>query len=128
VPSKYAARFAQCFSTTYETVALQPSQVCDLPDVEAPSGEEFSDGVGVITSKGMEEVVRLLPMRQQLSLQGKTVSAVQIRVGGCKGVLARWDTVRCAALCSPLKRIQLLLCVHARNACMHACVFEFKHE
>ena len=97
VPSKYAARFAQCFSTTYETLPLHASHICDLPEVVAQSREEFSDGVGVITSEGMQLVVRLLPVRQQRALLGRDLAAVQIRMGGCKGVLARWDNIECVA-------------------------------
>lgn len=70
--------------------------MCTIPDVVAPSGEDFSDGVGVITSEGMEMAIRLLPVRQQQELLGRSVAAVQIRMGGCKGVLARWDNVKCA--------------------------------
>ena len=99
VPSKYAARFAQCFSTTYETLPLHASHICDLPEVKAPSGETFSDGVGVITSEGMKLVVRLLPLRQQNALLGRGVAAVQIRMGGCKGVLARWDNIEYVISC-----------------------------
>ena len=95
-PAKFAARLGQAFSTTYETFRFQKHELCDIPDVSAHSGELFSDGVGVITGAGMQKVVRLLPSRFQRTLDGALPSAIQIRLGGCKGMLALWDDVPCA--------------------------------
>jgi RNA-dependent RNA polymerase len=95
VASKYAARLAQCFSSTFETLKLSENEVCDLPEVVTSKGEMFSDGVGIITSEGMRKVIQSLPVQQQMKLLGTDVSAVQIRMGGCKGVLACWDSIRC---------------------------------
>lgn len=109
IPAKHAARLAQCFSSTYETFRLSPDHICKIPEVVAQGrvvrnsdgvlvsvpGEEFSDGVGVITSEGMQLVIKNLPSRQQQRLIGCDVAAIQIRMGGCKGVLARWDNHRC---------------------------------
>lgn len=96
-PAKFAARLGQGFSTTFETFRFDRGSVCVLPDVKARDGKLFSDGVGVITSEGMKKVVDLLPVRMRRSLTGTLPSAIQIRLGGCKGMLALWDNIRCAA-------------------------------
>jgi RNA-dependent RNA polymerase len=96
VAAKYAARLAQCFSSTYETFQLSPHEVCSIPEVVTSNGEMFSDGVGVISSLGMRKVIENLPTAQRMRLLGADVTAVQIRMGGCKGVLACWDSVRCS--------------------------------
>jgi RNA-dependent RNA polymerase len=105
VASKYAARLAQCFSSTFETLKLSADDVCDIPEVVTSNGEMFSDGVGIITSEGMRKVIQSLPVQQQMKLLGTDVSAVQIRMGGCKGVLACWDSIRC----SPCRCLYMVL-------------------
>eukprot|EP00892_Ulva_mutabilis_P008486 jgi/Ulvmu1/6009/UM026_0135.1 len=93
VPSKFAARLGQAFSTTFKTFAFKPHEMCMLPDSVAPNGELYSDGVGVITGAGMQKVVQQLPTRMRRRLRGALPSAIQIRLGGCKGMLALWDGV-----------------------------------
>eukprot|EP00892_Ulva_mutabilis_P008489 jgi/Ulvmu1/6011/UM026_0137.1 len=92
-PSKFAARLGQGFSTTYETFRFQPHEICEIPDVAARNAARdlFSDGVGVITSEGMRKVESKLPVRMRRQLAGLLPSAIQIRLGGCKGMLTRWD-------------------------------------
>lgn len=75
-------------------------QVIEVEDVVAPSKEEYTDGVGAITPVAMEEA--LLRVQQQVGrrLVGMNVSAIQFRMAGSKGVLARWNAcdVKCAFL------------------------------
>jgi hypothetical protein len=57
----------------------------------------LTDGVGVITTEGLAAVLKALPVaKQKIGVNAETVSAIQIRIGGCKGVLARWDGLMCA--------------------------------
>ncbi|KAK4728210.1 hypothetical protein R3W88_021198 [Solanum pinnatisectum] len=66
--AKYAARMGQCFSSTYATVEILPSEVnSKLPDIER-NGYIFSDGIGMISAD----------------------LAIEIRYAGCKGVVACW--------------------------------------
>ena len=100
VPSKYAARLGQGFSTTFETFRFQPHEICEIPDVLSPDGELFSDGVGVITHPGMMKVLSRLPSRMRGKQFRDDPCAVQIRLGGSKGVLAVWNDVPCDATSS----------------------------
>ena len=137
IPAKYAARLAQCFSSTYETFQLSSEHICKIPVVAAPDriipgtdgetlilpGEEFSDGVGVISSAGMDLVVKNLPPRQQQRLIGCDIAAIQIRMGGCKGVLARWDSHRYDLrrwMCNLQRRI-----TSSARTCLHPITQEF---
>jgi RNA-dependent RNA polymerase len=66
--------------------------VCHIPDITSsrhPNPEVFSDGVGRITSAGMLKAIR----RHGAFRRGATQlpSALQVRFGGAKGVLTRWD-------------------------------------
>ena len=82
-------------------------QICDLPDIVGSyvdsKGEEkqavFSDGVGIITSEGMRRAMEGNPVFQKrLRRHGATLpAAIQVRIGGAKGMLTRWDG-RCASL------------------------------
>ena len=117
IASKYAARLAQCFSSTYQTLELSSYEICDMPEVQTSKGELFSDGVGIVTSSGMDKVIRKLPSAQQARLAGADVSAVQIRMGGCKGVLARWDGIRCYCVTS-----DAFSCLTYTTALFRSCV------
>jgi hypothetical protein len=70
--------------------ACAQADVSELPDEIARNGEEFSDGVGVITSAGMARVVQALPLDQHWLLRGALPAAVQVRMHGCvvQGVAA----------------------------------------
>lgn len=77
-PAKYAARLGQCFSTTR---AMRNHQIVvnTIPDVDR-NGHCFTDGVGKISSFLMKLI------QGELRLPDEP-SAVQFRMGGCKGVL-----------------------------------------
>jgi RNA dependent RNA polymerase len=113
---RYAARLAQCFSATSDTIELAAGAIADIPEVLGPGGELFSDGVGVITSESMAAVTAALPRRLRERLRGVNLAAIQVRVGGAKGVLARWDGHKCAHP-SPC----LLRFLHTCTDCLHAC-------
>lgn len=96
VPAKFASRLGLCFSSTYATRAFRASKICTLPDVMTPRGGMLTDGVGVITTEGLKTVIEALPVsKQTMGHKAEDVSAIQIRIGGCKGVLARWDNLAC---------------------------------
>lgn len=94
IPAKFASRLGLCFSSTYATCAFPATAICTLRDVITPRGAMLTDGVGVITSEGLKAVIEALPVtKQKIGHKAEDVSAVQIRIGGCKGVLARWDNL-----------------------------------
>ena len=85
--AKYAARLGQCFSTTR---AIHGSRVTirELEDVTSKDGKyTFSDGVGII-SKFLAQVAA--SEIGVLTASGDPPSAIQFRLGGCKGVLVVW--------------------------------------
>lgn len=80
IPGKYAARMGQCFSTTTASVEIRDREWHHIPDVER-GGFCFSDGVGTISAELMKEVADALDLCS-------VPSALQIRFGGVKGVVA----------------------------------------
>ncbi|XP_071917710.1 RNA-dependent RNA polymerase 6-like [Coffea arabica] len=84
--AKCAARMGQCFSSTYATVEVPPSQVdSELPDIKRNTFV-FSDGIGMMTSDLAAEVA------ERLRLTENPPCAYQIRYAGCKGVVACWPS------------------------------------
>jgi RNA-dependent RNA polymerase len=77
--SKYASRLGLCFSGTYRTVNLK---IKKIPDIER-NNYVFTDGIGKISPTAMESVKSCLKIPSNIS-----ISAVQVRIAGCKGVLA----------------------------------------
>lgn len=99
IPSKYAARIGQCFSTTIDTSYSRISNYKELrvkdnlkDIVSYNSGKEMihSDGVGIITKDLLQDVLKELPFGRPRDK--KDISAIQIRYGGAKGVLVAWDS------------------------------------
>eukprot|EP00562_Extubocellulus_spinifer_P021094 CAMPEP_0178618244 /NCGR_PEP_ID=MMETSP0698-20121128/4138_1 /TAXON_ID=265572 /ORGANISM="Extubocellulus spinifer, Strain CCMP396" /LENGTH=121 /DNA_ID=CAMNT_0020257121 /DNA_START=245 /DNA_END=610 /DNA_ORIENTATION=+ len=88
IPGKMAARMGQCFSTTNigSSRELSPHEWQHIADVER-NGYVFSDGVGTISTNMLAEVAERLGYNKQ------TLSAIQIRVGGVKGVLCHDPTL-----------------------------------
>lgn len=114
VPAKFASRLGLCFSSTYATCSFAASAICTLPDLMSPRGGMLTDGVGVITTEGMKAVIEALPVsKQKIGHKAGDVSAIQVRIGGSKGVLARWDNLPCA----PFSSIRLLT---SQCTAMHA--------
>ena len=77
--SKYASRLGLCFSGTYLTLDMSRSKI---PDIER-NGYCFTDGVGRISEICMQKAKLKLGV-----LEEEPLSALQVRIGGCKGVLA----------------------------------------
>lgn len=80
--SKYASRLGLCFSGTYLT--LQMNRI-KIPDIERNSFC-FTDGVGRISPVCMANAKARLGVPED-----EIVSALQVRIGGCKGVLALYN-------------------------------------
>jgi hypothetical protein len=78
---KLAARMGQCFSSTHMTIELKPDQLTCIKDVQTYDDKyTFSDGVGrmsMAVARAVEEKMGLKELP----------SAIQFRLGGCKGVL-----------------------------------------
>lgn len=79
VVAKYASRLGQCFSST-TPVHMSNCIVEEIPDIER-NGFCFSDGVGRMSEAVANTVAEVMNL-------DFVPSAVQIRMGGCKGVLS----------------------------------------
>ena len=87
IVAKYAARLGQCFSTTR---AIHGAKVTirELEDIYTEDRKFiFTDGVGII-SKFLAQVAA--SEIGALTAGGEPPSAMQFRLGGCKGVLVVW--------------------------------------
>lgn len=84
IPAKYAARVGQSFSSSYQVLDIKKQNIAIkmIDDIKAESGALFSDGIGVI-SNDLMDMVRL-KMEKSVNF-----AAIQIRMGGVKGVLAK---------------------------------------
>ncbi|KAK1825029.1 hypothetical protein LTR12_000570 [Friedmanniomyces endolithicus] len=81
-PAKCAARIGQCFTDTTASVTLQSGENDSL-SVVARNGRDFSDGVGTISRRLLEDVWRVYGQKQQLK-----PTALQIRFQGAKGMVS----------------------------------------
>lgn len=82
--AKYGARLGQCLSTTREIRGLPAPTIRYIDDVER-NGDCFTDGVGII-SKFMSRMI----IEDMAIDMIREPSAIQFRMGGCKGVLTVW--------------------------------------
>ncbi|KAF8177493.1 RNA dependent RNA polymerase-domain-containing protein [Mycena galopus ATCC 62051] len=80
VVAKYAARMGLCFSATRHVIDLVKQDIETLPDIKHGT-HNYTDGVGNCSQELATMCARTLRSDQ------KTPSAVQIRMGGWKGVL-----------------------------------------
>lgn len=72
--------------------AVQIGYIPDVWSQRTSNPECFSDGVGVITTEGMQLAVASHPGLKRTFLRtGKLPAAIQVRVAGAKGMLTRWD-------------------------------------
>ncbi|CAF3820630.1 unnamed protein product [Adineta steineri] len=85
VVAKYAARIAQCFTSTDETIQIKAEKVNYVRDIKDPTGEyTFTDGVGTISTQLRDEIKDFL---DPYGIR-RSFSVLQIRYGGCKGTLS----------------------------------------
>ncbi|CAF0755386.1 unnamed protein product [Adineta steineri] len=78
IVAKHAARIAQCFTSAEATIQIPSEKVQYIEDIHTDDRKyNFTDGVGT-----MSTIIRdnINPYRQ--------FSAIQIRYGGCKGVIS----------------------------------------
>jgi len=87
--SKLGHRVSLAFTATIPTVTLAPHQISVIPDVWR-AGYCWSDGCGVI-SQGLADLVS--------RAMGTRVTACQIRIGLCKGMLVIDPTLTGIQLC-----------------------------
>ena len=105
LPSKYAARMGQCFSTTIQTLSGNSHvreissiangnasnhllNVCDNYDDIKVGNFCHSDGTGLIHQDRLKQALMCVPFAPT---DLNDVSIVQIRFGGAKGTLTSWD-------------------------------------
>ena len=89
---KAAARMGQCFSATSVALSLKPDEWQHIEDVEH-NGFCFSDGVGTISTDLLHEVITTLGHRP-------ATSALQIRLGGVKGMVTHDPSLPGRVLCT----------------------------
>mgnify|MGYP000866672328 FL=1 len=85
IPAKYAARVGQLFSSSFQVLNTKAQQVSivEIDDIVVKeTGALFSDGIGVISNDLMDAI------RLERGISAD-FSAIQVRMGGIKGVLAR---------------------------------------
>ena len=80
--AKYTARLGLCFSSTFKTLHIQKQQILHITEIER-NGYKFSDGIGKISPEFLLEARSMLEVNPN-----DEISAIQIRIGGCKGVVA----------------------------------------
>jgi RNA-dependent RNA polymerase len=102
IPSKYAARIGQCFSTTVEGLPsrecagnlLQPSvRHAIIDDIESQhAGRKMchSDGNGLIRRDAMDQLLKRVVFAPT---DTRDASIVQVRYAGAKGTLTAWTAV-----------------------------------
>lgn len=92
-PALYGARLSQAFSATARTISVPASHIHAKPDKVSEQGMPYTDGVGQISPELMAEVwTSFLAAhgegRKRKLLKAAAPSAIQMRLGGSKGVLA----------------------------------------
>ena len=71
---------------------IQVGRIDDVWSNRKPTPECFSDGVGIITTRGMQQAVESHPGLKRAFLRtGQLPAAIQVRIAGAKGMLTRWD-------------------------------------
>ncbi|KAM7187118.1 RNA dependent RNA polymerase domain containing protein, partial [Naviculisporaceae sp. PSN 640] len=83
---KYAARMGQCFSTSRLVPGIMAPTIVKIPDIEH-NGYCFTDGVGKMSPLLAEMIAKDWDLEE-------VPSAVQFRMGGCKGVLVTWPDIK----------------------------------
>jgi hypothetical protein len=84
----YAARLGQAFTTTLYSIKVPRSKVYRASEVATPCGKyKFSDGVGRISSD-MVALLNKAAKKQAKEIRSRPTNVYQIRLDGCKGVLA----------------------------------------
>ncbi|KAL2198660.1 RNA dependent RNA polymerase-domain-containing protein [Corynascus similis CBS 632.67] len=84
---KFAARLGQCFSTTRLLHYISSPRIVEIDDVETKDGVCYTDGVGKISLP----LASLVAEHWELN---RPPSAIQFRMGGCKGILVNWPDVK----------------------------------
>ncbi|SYW79332.1 related to RNA-directed RNA polymerase [Ustilago bromivora] len=92
-PTLYGARLSQAFSATARTISVPASHINAKPDKVSEQGMPYTDGVGQISPELMAEVSTSFLAahgegRKRKLLKAAAPSAIQMRLGGSKGVLA----------------------------------------
>ena len=87
MPEQITFTFAQT-SVSSNTCVCAP-QIVRIPDVGGAGASCFSDGVGIITRAGMERAMQQYPAYRRGTMP--LPSALQVRLGGAKGMLTLWD-------------------------------------
>lgn len=86
--AKYGARLGQCLSTTRAVRGIPAPKSQYIEDIEK-GGFCFTDGVGKISSFLSQLIIQDMGLDML-----HEPSAIQFRMGGCKGVLAVWPTAK----------------------------------
>ncbi|KAJ1033486.1 hypothetical protein NDA13_001477 [Ustilago tritici] len=98
-PALYGARLSQAFSATARAISVPASHIHFKPDKVSEQGMPYTDGVSQISPELMAEVwTSFLAAhgegRKRKLLKAAAPSAIQMRLGGSKGVLASGKVTR----------------------------------
>ncbi|KDQ54924.1 hypothetical protein JAAARDRAFT_134771, partial [Jaapia argillacea MUCL 33604] len=91
-PARLGARWAQAFSDSDPTVELAEGEMKEIPDKISEGGSLFTDGSGTMSTAVRDEISSILG-------QTRDVSAVQIRLGGLKGIFVEDPTLQGRVVC-----------------------------
>jgi RNA-dependent RNA polymerase len=93
--AKYTCRLGLCFTSTYKTLHIPKEKIIKISEIER-NGYKFSDGVGKISPEFLLEARSMLEISPN-----DDISAVQIRLGGCKGVVVLAPELDCSIAIRP---------------------------
>lgn len=85
-PALYGARIAQAFSATERSITVRADQMVIIDDKESSTGSLFTDGVGTISPVVLDDIWSVSGLKRGRR-HGLKPSALQIRMGGSKGML-----------------------------------------
>ena len=95
-PAKYSSRVGQCFSNSRHTIQLADSELVPIREIVVETGTKIytmSDGAGTISPELFGEAASECAWDQELG------RAIQIRIGGIKGVASLDPTLTGRKLC-----------------------------
>jgi hypothetical protein len=90
-PARYAARLSQAFTATDASITLDPDEISLKPDIAARDDKWcHTDGNGCFSPQIGEDIHQALQAKRRKGRRAKASPvAIQVRLGGSKGVLHR---------------------------------------
>ena len=101
-PGRYGARISQAFTSTDSSVAIEPEEIREVPDIEVfkvqgdPSSGKwnFTDGVGTISPELSKQIWDAMRLKRRRAKKVRIYpTCFQIRFQGCKVRTLHWTTL-----------------------------------